>query len=206
MVDDSGQAYEAEVAEVGETQTLLRILGRAPAAEAQVRITLGQAVLKSKKMDWVIQKATELGVDVLVPLISSRSVVKIGPGEGPRVDRWRRIAREASKQSRRASLPEVQEPRRFPDFLSARAAKKFMLTETGGTALKDILARSPGQPAGTDLPAVLLAVGPEGGWTPEEENAGRAAGFEAVSLGQQTLRSETAALAALAMISHFWKT
>ncbi len=207
LVDDAGNSYEAEVIEVRETQTLLKILARTPAAETRVRIILGQALLKSKKMDWVVQKATELGVDVIVPLATSRAIVKVGRGEGGRLERWQKIAREAAKQSRRSSLPEVEEPRPFPDFLSGRPeARKLILTEDGGKALKEILPGGPGEIAGAGMATVILAVGPEGGWTKEEEAESRTAGFEPVSLGKQPLRSETAALAALAMISHFWKS
>ncbi|OGD21165.1 MAG: hypothetical protein A2W03_12900 [Candidatus Aminicenantes bacterium RBG_16_63_16] len=206
LVDEAGNSYAAEVAEVGVSQTLLRILGRGPDEVAPVRITLGQALLKSKKMDWVVQKSTELGVDVIIPLATARAIVKVGPEEGRRVERWRKIAREAAKQSRRSFLPEVEEPRPFREFLvGRRESRKLILTEDGGTALREMLPGGPGEAAGAGVSAVLLAVGPEGGWTKEEEAESLAAGFEAVSLGKLPLRSETAALAALAMISHFWK-
>jgi 16S rRNA (uracil1498-N3)-methyltransferase len=207
LVDEAGNFYEAEIVEVKETETLLRIHGRSPAEEPRLRLMLGQALLKSKKMDWIIQKATELGVDMIIPLATARAVVKVGPGDGRRVDRWQKIAREAAKQSRRSTVPDVEEPCSFSDFLNARpGSRKFILTEDGGTALKEILPAGPGGPAGAGIPNVLLAVGPEGGWTKEEETGSRTAGFEAVSLGKQPLRSETAALAALAMISHFWRS
>jgi 16S rRNA (uracil1498-N3)-methyltransferase len=206
LVDDAGNSYEAEITDVGETQTVLRILAQAPAEETRVRLILGQALLKSKKMDWVVQKATELGVDVVIPLATSRAIVKAGRGEGGRVERWQKIAREAAKQSRRSSLPEVEEPRPFRDFLRGRPeARKLILTEDGGRALREIVPGGPGEADGDGISTILLAVGPEGGWTKEEEAESRTAGFEAVSLGKQPLRSETAALAALAMISHFWK-
>lgn len=207
LVDDAGNSYEAEIVEVGETQTLLRILVLAPAEETRVRVTLGQALLKSKKMDWIVQKATELGVDVIIPLATARAIVKVGPWEGRRADRWQKIARESAKQSRRSSIPEVEEPSFLRDFLIGQpASRKLILTEDGGTALKEILPAGPGDADGDGISTVLLAVGPEGGWTKEEEADSLAAGFEAVSLGKQPLRSETAALAALAMISHFWRS
>lgn len=206
LVDDAGNSFEAEVSEVREDETLLRLLGREPAEETRVRITLGQALLKSKKMDWVVQKATELGADVIVPLVTERSVVKVGSGEGRKLERWRKIAREASKQSRRPSLPEVREPQELRDFLGDGAgSRKLILTEDDGRLLRDVLPGGPGDAGGAGVPAVRLAVGPEGGWSKEEEEVSRTAGFEPVSLGKQPLRSETAALAALALISHFWK-
>ncbi len=147
LVDEIGSSYEAEIIEVRESETLLRILAQVPPEETPVRLVLGQALLKSKKMDWVVQKATELGVDAIIPLATSRAIVKAGGGEGGRMERWRKIAREAAKQSRRSSLPEVEEPSAFRIFLSARpAARKLILTEVGGTALKDILPGGPGGP------------------------------------------------------------
>lgn len=205
LVDDAATSYEAEVVEVGEEQTLLKILAITPPAAAALRLILGQALLKSKKMDWVVQKATELGVDVIVPLASARAIVKVAGGEVRRVERWRKIGREAAKQSRRTSLPVIEEPRLFRDFLGiGDGARKLILTEGGGTPLREILAGAP-VPAAVGLAEVVLAVGPEGGWTKDEEEGSLEAGFERVSLGSQPLRSETAALAALAMISHFWK-
>ncbi len=207
LVDDAANSYEAEVLEAGESQTLLRILVWTPAEETPVRITLGQALLKSKKMDWIVQKATELGVDVIIPLATARAIVKVAGGEGRRVERWRKISREAAKQSRRTSLPEVEEPLTFRAFLDGRpGTRKLILTEEGGTPLREILKLGPGETAGAAMPVILLAVGPEGGWTKEEEEESRTAGFEPVSLGKRPLRSETAALGALAMISHFWRS
>ena len=206
LVDDAATSYEAEVVEVGEEQTLLKILSVTPPTEAALRIVLGQALLKTKTMDWVVQKATELGVDVIRPLAAARSVVKLAGDEAHRLERWRKISREAAKQSRRASLPDIEEPRLFRDFLGAGdMARKLILTEGGGTPLREILTSAPA-PATVGLAEVVLAVGPEGGWTKDEEEGSLEAGFERVSLGSQPLRSETAALAALAMISHFWKS
>ena len=206
LVDEAANSYEAEVLEVGETGTDLKLLSLAAAPVTPVRIILGQALLKSKKMDWVVQKATELGADLIIPLATARAIVKVAGGEVRRLERWRKIAREAAKQSRRTSLPGLEEPLPFRAFIEGcPGTRKLILTEDGGTALKDLLDQGPGEAAAGEAPAVLLAVGPEGGWTKVEEAAGRAAGFEAVSLGRQPLRSETAALAALAMISHFWR-
>jgi 16S rRNA (uracil1498-N3)-methyltransferase len=207
LVDDAANSYEAEVLETGESQTLLKILAWTSAEETAVRITLGQALLKSKKMDWIVQKATELGADMIIPLDTARAIVKVAGGEGRRVERWRKISREAAKQSRRASLPEVGEPLSFRAFLDGcPGTRKLILTEGAGTPLREILKLGPGEAPGAAMPVILLAVGPEGGWTKEEEAESLAAGFEPVSLGRQPLRSETAALGALAMISHFWKS
>jgi 16S rRNA (uracil1498-N3)-methyltransferase len=205
LVDELGYSYRAKVKEVCQTQTRLEIIAQEPAESAVVRLVLGQAVLKGRKMDFLVQKATELGLDTLIPLIANRSVVRIESREARKVERWQKIAREAAKQSRRSSLPEVLEPQSFGAFLAHRTeTRKFILTEHQGKALREILRGGPGPAPDNGHPSVVLAVGPEGGWTEQEEAEGQAHGFEAVSLGRYVLRSETAALAALAMISHFW--
>lgn len=207
LIDEEGSSFQARVVEVGPARTRLEILGQEPPEDAGVMITLGQALLKSKKMDLVVQKATELGVDLLIPLITNRSIIKVEDGGEHKVERWRKIAREAAKQSRRSSQPEVLAPQPFRDFLARRTeTRKLILTEDRGQAMREILPSGPGDGGGRGTPGVVVVVGPEGGWTKEEEAESLARGFEAVSLGKQPLRSETAALAALAMIGHFWKS
>ena len=207
LMDETGQTYRAEVVDVDAARIRLRILDEEPPARRdRVTITLAQALLKAKKMDLVVQKATELGADIFIPVITERSIVRIEGGGEHKAERWRRIAREAAKQSRRSLAPEVLAPLRFRDFLARGAAnRKLILTENEGRVLREIILSGAGEAALGGSPTVLLVVGPEGGWTGEEEAESRAAGFEAASLGTQPLRSETAALAALAIISHFWK-
>jgi 16S rRNA (uracil1498-N3)-methyltransferase len=206
LADEDGNTYSAEVVEVGAARTRLKLLGQTPPERAAVTVILAQSLLKAKKMDMVVQKATELGVDVLVPLVTDRSVVKLAGDEDHKVERWRKIVREAAKQSRRSLRPEVLPPQTFREFLARRSeTRKLILTENSGKAMRDVLTSGPGQVAGGGVPTVLLVVGPEGGWTKEEEAESLTRGFEAVSLGKRPLRSETAALAALAMVSHFWK-
>jgi len=205
LADEEGSSYWAEVVEVGRSETRLRILEQTPAEGGGVTIVLGQALLKSAKMDLVIQKATELGVDLLIPLITERSIVKLGDRGAVKVERWRRIVDEAAKQSRRSKRPEVLAPRPLAELFTGRTeTTKLFLTEDKAKPLREVLLAGPEGAAG-GAPAVLLVVGPEGGWSEGEKAGSVAAGFEPVSLGERPLRSETAALAALAMISHFWK-
>jgi len=206
LLDEQGVRYRAEVQEVEEERTKVLILEREKPEEQKIHLTLAQALLKSKKMDLVVQKSTELGVASLIPVQAARSVVRLKE-EQKRVARWKRIASEAAKQSRRSSIPIIFPPQLYLSFLGHfDAAKKLILSERAGRLLREILVgSSPGTGQG-DMPRVIILVGPEGGWTPEEESQARSRGFEPVSLGKQVLRSETAALAALSLIAHFWNT
>lgn len=144
-------------------------------------ITVGFAVLKGDRPEWVVQKLTELGVDRIVPLATARTVVRWDEARADRhVERLRRVAREAAMQSRRAWLPEVAE---LTGFADAAAWPGAALAESGGAPLS--LAR----------PVVL--VGPEGGWAPEELDRG----LPTVDLGPTVLRAETAAMAAAAVLA-----
>jgi len=205
LVDEQGSSYLAEVEEVGRRQTRLLILEKKEASAGKLRLILAQALIKSKNMDLVIQKATELGVGVIVPVAAVRSVVRLDEGKAGKRARWSKIAGEAAKQSRRSDIPTIQTPQRFASFLQARdEARRFILCEDGGVRLRDILAAGPVRPDDPEVPAVVVLVGPEGGWTKKEQEQAIDKGFEAVSLGSHILRSETAALAILAAISIFW--
>ncbi len=166
-----------------------------------MRITLGQAVLKAKAMEEVVEKAAELGVFAIAPFLSRRSVVKPGRGGGSPTERWARIALAAAKQSHSGRLPHISAPVPLPAFLAERRnGAKLVLSEQGGTPFRDILA---GPGASPPDEAVLL-VGPEGGWEPAELEEILASGYRAVSLGRTILRAETAAVFAAAMALHFW--
>lgn len=205
LVDEQGSTYRAEVEEVRRHQTRLLILEKREARADKLRLVLAQALIKPKNMDLVIQKATELGVGEIIPVEAARSVVRLSEREAGKLERWRKIAAEASKQSRRSILPVIQEPRAFLRFLQARDEhRKLILCEAGGVNLREILDSGPARQGVPEGATVVVLVGPEGGFTPEEQVLAIGRGFEAVSLGSRLLRSETAALAALAAISIFW--
>jgi 16S rRNA (uracil1498-N3)-methyltransferase len=206
LMDESGNIFRAEVIEVGREQTRLLLLGQEEPSESKIRLILAQALIKSKNMDLVIQKATELGVQAVVPVEASRSVLKLKGREEARLERWQKIAREAAKQSRRKDIPVIQAPQSFSTFLESREEpKKIILCEDGGMFLRDILANAPAaRPPSSSQPGVVLLVGPEGGWSGDEKQRALGRGFEEVSLGTRILRSETASLAALAAIQIFW--
>jgi len=164
---------------------------------------LAQALLKAKSMDWLIQKATELGLLAFVPVLSERCVVKLEDGSDKKVERWKRIAREASKQCRSGLVPAVLAPLSLEDFLrEQQSGKKIFLSEHRGLPLRDIVRSA--QDSKIQPSDVMILVGPEGGWTEVEEDTILRRGYEPVSLGTNILRAETASLTAMAIISHFW--
>ncbi len=158
------------------------------------QVTLLLAIIKFDRMEWVIEKCTELGVTRFIPLIAHRTDVHLAAAAGKRVERWKRIAREASEQSRRSSQPEIVAPMKLKDAVALLpAAVRILLSESEqenvlAEVLRDCTASE-----------ILLAIGPEGGWTSTEEKAFRESGWIPASLGQTVLRSETAAIAATAI-------
>jgi 16S rRNA (uracil1498-N3)-methyltransferase len=200
LFDEGGTRYLARVENISQEKTKLFILERIEKEEPKVKITLAQALIRQKKMDFIVQKSTELGVVAFVPIQTARSFVKIGEKIERKMDRWQKIAREASKQCKSSLVPLIMPPQSIKTLIKERAeAKKFLLSENRGKYLKDILI-----PESNPIASVLLLVGPEGGWAKEEEEFILDHGYQAISLGKQILRTETASLCALALISHFW--
>lgn len=205
LMDEGGDTYRAEVEEIGRRQTRLLLLEKRAAAASLLRLILAQSLIRPKNMDLVIQKATELGAEEIIPVRSARSVARLGGENAGKLGRWRKIAAEASKQSRRPNIPLIREPQPLLTFLQARPGdRRFILCEEGGVRLREILNPGPGQPEVPVGSTMVVLVGPEGGWTREEQGKALGEGFEPVSLGRCVLRAETAALAALAAISVFW--
>jgi 16S rRNA (uracil1498-N3)-methyltransferase len=171
-------------------------------SEPSMPVTLVMSIFKFDHMEWAIEKATELGVAVIVPVIARRTEKHLAQAAMKRVERWRRIAHEASQQSRRSDLPSILDPVRLPDRVKAASNhKRLVLAEqersaTLHAALQDAIAL-----AGADAPPIELAIGPEGGWAPDEEALFDAQGWQAVTLGPRILRAETAAIAALAVVA-----
>ncbi len=169
-------------------------LGDEVAASGSVPITLLLAVFKFDRMEWAIEKCTELNVTSIVPVIARRTEKHLALAAEKRAERWRRIAREASEQARRVSPPDIGDPVKLPAVLDMAADLHIVLAETEREqGLSDILR------ARLDSPSLALAVGPEGGWTPEELQSFEQAGWISASLGATILRAETAAIAAVAI-------
>jgi len=169
-------------------------LGQEVSASAVLPVTVVLSIFKFDRMEWAIEKCTELGVARIVPAIAQRTEPHLAAAAVNRVERWQRIVRQASEQSRRPSPPEISAPVKLKDVLTLPGGSRMVLAETERqTALKNaVQSHGDGE--------LLLAVGPEGGWTEAELKSFRQANWTAVSLGGSILRAETAAIAAIAVV------
>jgi len=191
-------------------------LGEEVQSAEVVPITLVVAVFKFDRFEWAVEKATELGVAKIVPVIARRTESHLAQSAGKRSERWRRIAHEASQQSRRVSPPEIADPVKLKEALGIEAGLKVVCAESEERMmLRDVIAGSRtgvsaphkldaphniGQ-TGTSAPtsSIALAVGPEGGWAEDELKLFESAGWVSASLGPTILRAETAVVAAVAV-------
>jgi 16S rRNA (uracil1498-N3)-methyltransferase len=188
-----GQVRHATVASVLDERVEFA-LGEEIAANAAIPITLLLAVFKFDRMEWAIEKCTELNVASVVPVIARRTEKHLALAADKRVERWRRIAREASEQARRTAPPEIADPAKLSAALEAKADLRIVLAESEREAhLSEILR------ARQELQSLAVAIGPEGGWTLDELQLFEKSGWIAASLGDTILRAETAAIAALAV-------
>jgi 16S rRNA (uracil1498-N3)-methyltransferase len=197
-----GQHFDVVCGEVVRLGTVASVnddrvefeLGEEITASTSAPITLLLAVFKFDRMEWAIEKGTELNVTAIVPVIARRTEKHLAQAAEKRVERWRRIAREASQQARRSAPPEVGDPVRLVDALRPSCELRIVLAETERQAqLVEILRTR------EDAPSLALAIGPEGGWTADELQLFKQAGWIAASLGTTILRAETAAISALAL-------
>ncbi len=197
--DGAGHRYRTEITDVSKQAITGRILDTVQESPRHTpRMILGQSLLKGEKMDWVIQKATELGVNELVPVESRHSVVQI---KADRIDsqiaRWHRIALEAAQQSEQWHLPTIAPPQSLATLLRkcATGTVPLMLAERlEGKNLRTV--ELPQNATGS----VLILIGPEGGWSKEEIRMAEQAGIEQVTLGPHILRAETAAIATISIL------
>ena len=199
QISDNHSLYLAEVSEAHKERVRFRILERQPAQPPQTEITLCAALIKFDHFEWMIEKATELGVAAIIPMVSVRTERGLDKAAPKRLERWRRIGLEASQQSRRAYLPEIAEPAAWREVLATAGTYRYALDENSTQPLPAVF---PVERRADD--SVALLIGPEGGWTDEERSGFIAAGWAPVSLGPSILRAETAALAALAIVSAAW--
>jgi 16S rRNA (uracil1498-N3)-methyltransferase len=198
-LSDNRSVYLAEVEAVRKDEVRFRILEPLAAEELPLRLTLFLALIKFERFEWAVEKATELGVEAIVPVSTARSEKGLEQAAVKRVERWRRIARESSQQSRRVRLPEIAAPVTFARALATSSALRYFLDES---AAPPLLAALPAQRRAGD--EAHLLVGPEGGWTDTERHSAAEAGWTRVWLGPAILRAETAALAALAVLTSAW--
>ena len=204
LFDAAGNRRLALVESVEKGRTILKLLEEASPEAFRVRLVLAQGLLQAKKMEFILQKASEIGISGFIPVETDRSLKASGDHGGNKAERWERIAREATKQSKGGAVPVVHPAERLKDLLARPApGLRIFLSENGGKPLSCILVEG-GNGKSPPAPEVTIFVGPEGGWTEAEEKTFREAGCEAVSLGRRILKAETAAIAGVAMIAHFW--
>ncbi|HWF10900.1 MAG TPA: RsmE family RNA methyltransferase [Bryobacteraceae bacterium] len=197
-ITDNERAWLASVETARKDLVRFHIIEELAPAPELPSIALYLALIKFERFEWAVEKATELGVSRIIPVEANRSERGLFAGSQKRIDRWRRIAREASEQSRRLRVPEIAEPMRLPEALRDTSAHRCWLDEQpGAEPLLDSITLHPG-----DTTAVLI--GPEGGWIDAEREQFSAAGWTAASLGPAILRAETAVCAALAVLSQMW--
>ncbi len=188
------RVYRATVSSVSDERVELALGQEIEARITTVPVTLLLAVFKFDRMEWAIEKCTELNVTSIVPVIARRTEKHLAQATGKRVERWQRIAHEAAQQSRRLAPPEIAEPVKLADALLCHAEPKIVLAENErGVTLSEVLHSR------NQVRSLALAVGPEGGWAEDEIQAFDRAGWVSTSLGETILRAETAAIAALAI-------
>lgn len=199
-----GHLYHAEIAAVSAGEVRFNLLAEAEADPA-LPITLVISIFKFDHMEWGIEKATELGVRAVAPVIARRTDKHLALAAAKRVERWRRIAHEASQQSRRSDVPIIHEPMALEKRLrqNGEAFRIVLAEQERGVTLRERVEEMLRAREDDEIPALELAFGPEGGWAPEEEALFDANGWRTASLGPRILRAETAAIAALAVVSSY---
>lgn len=196
-ISDNRNLYLAEIETARKSLVSFRVLEQLDSPAQVVPLVLLAALIKFERFEWLIEKATELGVSAIQPIETVRSEHGLAEAAQKRISRWEKIALEASQQSRRVHLPRIATPIRLAKALETDAKIRLALDEDSrARAILDCL------PAPAD--EVALLVGPEGGWTPEERDQFVAAGWTGCCLARTILRAETAALAGLAVIQAAW--
>jgi 16S rRNA (uracil1498-N3)-methyltransferase len=227
LFNGDGQAYDARLDQLEKRAaqaSILALQAASGSAEPPYRIELVQGLASNEKMDWLIEKAVELGVDTITPVLAQRSVVKL---QGERLERrhahWEALVRAACEQCGRNVIPRVRTPQSFErtlaendDAMGTRAVVREVAgnsapqhPDSAPTPLRWLLsprAATPFSALPTTPPSttVQLWIGPEGGWSDQEEAAAREAGIAALSLGPRVLRTETAGIAVLAALAGRW--
>ena len=204
LLDEEGSTYHAMITARDAKTVEVEIVEKIPPQkEPSMEIVLGQAIPKAQKMDLIVQKATELGVSSIIPFLSDRSVPLLDAERSLRKRmRWQKVAAEATKQCGRTIVPQVDAIIPFRGLLNRwdENSLKIMLWEDEkNNTLKDLLKTH--QPSAR----VVILVGPEGGFSGQEVNMAREAGFHTVSLGKYILRTETAGMSLLSIVHYEWE-
>lgn len=196
VFDGLGSEFRCEIESIEKRETVLKILENTSpkAPESNLNLTLAIGLLKGEKFDLVVQKACELGVSRIVPLQTKRADVKIKDAKEAekKLERWRRIALEAAKQSGRAQLMKIDPPVSFEKFIERAKETRVLFAERDGERLADLTSKN--------VLEITATIGAEGGWEDEEIEAAREKGFQIITLGGRILRAETAAIVVSALL------
>lgn len=199
-----GQNFKAKIDKIGRSETFLTVLEKGQKKESDKKIILAPSLVKLKCFEFILQKSTELGITSIAPLRTERSIINISNKTDKKIQRWNRIVLEASKQCQRPFPPQIEAPLPLSRFLDIKKADlKIFLNEEGGEYLKDLMIEHEQMPS---YRSIIVLLGPEGGWTEDEKQDIVHHGYKAVSLGRNILRAETAAIACVSIISHFWNS
>lgn len=196
VFDGAGTGYRGTVERIDREETRVRLGSREDRkVEPRLHVTLAQAIPRNPdRMDLLVQKTTEIGVSRIAPIVASRSVARPAGATG-RLERWRRIAEDAARQSGRLSVPELSEPVTWEDFAKLPSQGELRLVLSTEDPRAEPLAG-----LGPDGPArAVLAIGPEGGWSPQDLALAAAAGYRSIHLGPRVLRTETAGIVAVGL-------
>lgn len=203
VFDGAGNEFRCLIEDSRRDAARLKVLAQVPPArpESLLQFTLAVALLKGEKFDLVVQKATELGVVRILPVVTKLADIRLRDDSDARkrVARWQRIALEAAKQSGRALIPEIAGPVSFPVLVETptpSAQGKIMFSEREGDSFSNLRGSS------GNIPTIIALVGSEGGWTDEEISLARENDWSLVTLGGRTLRAETAAITAVVLLQH----
>lgn len=200
-ISDGERVYLAEIEEFRKQTVTFRVLEELPQPGILLGITLGVALIKFDRLELLIEKATELGVSRILVFPAIRSEKGLEKAVPKRLERWRRIAQEAAKQSHRVRAPEISEAPNLAAICNDAKGLRLLLDEQGATP---ILSAIPPLTERTQGAEATLLLGPEGGWDPREREEALASGFVSSWLGQRILRAETAAMAALSVLQFSW--
>lgn len=200
VFDGRGNEFLCLIERIERKAAHLRVLEKisAPSPESDLNLTLGVALLKGEKFDLVVQKATELGVRQIVPLETARADVKLKDEKDAlkKLERWRRIALEAAKQSGRAFVPQINTPWIFEEFVENCVGERILFAERGGAKLNQNLNAKPKN--------LTVVVGAEGGWEEREIEFARGNEFKIITFGGRILRAETAAIVAVTLAQYLF--
>lgn len=201
LCDGEGYDYETKITSVSKDEIVTEILSSYPCKnEPEVEVTLFQGLPKQGKMEWIIEKCTELGISTIVPVQMTRSVVKLTPDQAAKkVERWQKTAREAAKQCGRGKIPAVLMPVTVQELVASKLPEflLFPYEEERTSSVRQALFGKKAKTAG-------IFIGPEGGFDPEEAALLKKAGANAATLGPRILRTETAGLVALSALLYEW--